>query len=66
MEVCEGSADAALLQLLLAVAPKAGAPESEIAALAATYQASLRDKNAAFDALDKVREFKACLQDAAR
>lgn len=50
--MCQGSADAVLLPMLLAVASKAGFA-AEAAVLGPAYQACMRDKNAAFDALDK-------------
>jgi hypothetical protein len=52
LEVCQGSADAVLLPMLLAVASKPGFA-AEAAVLAPAYQAYMRDKNAAFDALEK-------------
>jgi hypothetical protein len=52
LEVCQGSADALLLPLLLVVASKPGFA-AEAAVLGPAYQAHIRDKNAAFDALDK-------------
>jgi hypothetical protein len=51
-EMCQGSADAALLPMLLAVATKAGFA-AEAAVLGPAHQACMRDKNAAFDALEK-------------
>jgi hypothetical protein len=50
--VCQGSADALLLPVLLAVAAKIGFA-AEAAVLGPAYQAHIRDKNAAFDALEK-------------
>ena len=57
LDICEGSADASLLPLLLAIGPKGGTP-AEMSMLQSAHQALMRDKNTAFDALEKVRGAK--------